>query len=601
MLHSRFDELARAFAVAPSRRALVGLAVGGSFVRLAGAGGASAAETPRSVPEAAQATPAAAASVCDNPSVPDLPERAAGELIGFEEITADGDESFPAGARAWRVLYVSTGRDNTDRRLVCGIVVAPADQARIAIEDVDGAPTGRVVAWCHGTLGLTRRCQPSAQPELEIWGEPPYGIGRVAWGSDAGGDRHEGAVEDGILAGMIGNGWIVAATDYIADLSGGDGLQPWIVGKVQAANAVDSVRAAHHLLAAVNGAPPAEGYDVVSWGHSQGGHAAVWTGQLLEPYAAATATPGGPLLALAGVAAEAPGSNFITQPALQGEDGLGYGLFDWITHAELNLTGVPTPIPVAPFFFSYAFAAWAQFSDAPAPDPAEMPAFPAVGVLDVADAVAPQGMDTVGKMAGVCWADGAPIAELTTPFATTPFLVPDLSDGPVLDGARHGNFDRTCAGDPPPGLAAWCAWLRYNIPGPYGDHPLAKLPTRDGRLAPVLIAAGAGDEVVHCVAPDPDTASVPSARDCAPAALYDALRPEYCPADGDGGYLAFMVWRPEEGITAADHSDITGLVAAAGTDDPRFAGSPLERFISGAFAGTLQPGCSAVVANAGGR
>jgi hypothetical protein len=319
---------------------------------------------------------------------------------------------------------------------------------------------------------------------------------------------------------------------------------------------------------------------------------------VLEPYAAATASPGGPALALAGVAAEAPGSTFVTQPALQGVDALGYGRFDWITHARLLLTGVPRPIPVAPFFFSYAFAAWAHQSAGASPDPFAMPAFPDVGPLDVAAVVVPQGLDAVDRMAQICWADGAPVAELAAPFATTPFLVADLADGPVREGTRHGNFDRTCADDPPPGIAAWCAWLRYNIPGPFGDHPLPKLPTRNGRLAPVLIAAGAGDGVVHCVAPDPNSGAVPSANDCAPAALYEALRADYCPPNGDAGHLAFMVWRPEGGVTAADHSDITGLVAAAGADAPRVAGSPLERFIRAAFAGDLEPGCSATVVNA---
>lgn len=191
MHHARFDSLVRRLALAPSGLTLVGIAVGGSVARLtrsgdATAGAARIASGPGHPPAAAkpgksaQPTPAAARSVCANPSVPDLQERAPGHLVGFEEITPEGDATFPANARAWRILYVSTGRDNTDRQLVCGVVVAPADPARIALEAIDGVPTGRVVAWRHGTLGLARRCQPSVQPGLAIWGEPPYGIGRVA-------------------------------------------------------------------------------------------------------------------------------------------------------------------------------------------------------------------------------------------------------------------------------------------------------------------------------------------------------------------------------------------------------------------------------------
>ena len=113
---------------------------------------------------------------------------------------------------------------------------------------------------------------------------------------------------------MTGAGWIVTASDFYTDLWDGESLMPFIMGKIEAANNIDLVRAAHHLMTEVGTPSGANAYDVVAWGHSQGGHASVWTGQLLEPYAAATATADSPSLALSGVVAEAPASVFVVRP-----------------------------------------------------------------------------------------------------------------------------------------------------------------------------------------------------------------------------------------------------------------------------------------------
>ena len=602
---ARFDTLTRK--VAATRRNMLGPTLGGLFGGLAFRGLTRAAPAPvgatpaGGTPAATPGATPAAASICSITNVPDLQSREPGDLIAFEEITPSGDSTFPPGARAWRVLYVSTGRDNDDRTLSCGNVVAPAELTGIALHDANGAPAARVVAWAHGTLGIQQHCQPSENPALELWGAPPFGINRVAWGNDANGDAHAGPQEDGILAGMIAEGWIVAATDFANDRSAVGGLQPFVLGKVEAANTIDSVRAAHHLLAAAYDGYTGAAYDVVTWGHSQGGHAAMWAGQLLASYETATHVPGGPALALAGVAVEAPASNLITQPALQGDGALDTGLFDWTVHHELQLTGQPVAIPLAPFFFSYIFQSWAWQSEAGTPDSTAMPAYPETGPL-VVSAVATDGArQTIDQMIDLCWTDGAEVATLALPYATDPFFVPALSDGNVIGDLQHGRFDRTCAGNPSPELAKWCDWFRYNEPGPRGVNPLDKIPTRNGQPVPVLITAGTNDGVVHCIAPDPTADAVPGADDCAPRALYDALAGEYCPDGGDAGYLSLMVWRKQDGVTVADHSDVTGLIAAASTDDPRFHGSPLERFFTGAFEGTLTPGCSAVVANGSAR
>jgi hypothetical protein len=61
---------------------------------------------------------------CVSPDVAGLQSMSPGTLIGAAEITGIKDPDFPAGARAWRVLYVSTGRNNSRGTLVCGVVVA---------------------------------------------------------------------------------------------------------------------------------------------------------------------------------------------------------------------------------------------------------------------------------------------------------------------------------------------------------------------------------------------------------------------------------------------------------------------------------------------
>lgn len=524
--------------------------------------------------------------------------RSPGDLIDLEEITDLDGPAFPTGARAWRIDYVSTGRDNTDLTVVRGVVVAPSDAARITF-DAGGTPIGRVVAWDHGTLGLTSRCMPSENPASLIWGPTPWGIGAISWGNDAAGNLHEGQPRDGILASMIAEGWIVTASDYFVDRWGGDGLQPFMIGKIQASNTIDNIRAAHHLLREIYPGYSIERYDVVPWGHSQGGHAAMWTGQLLATYTAATDTAASPALSLSGVALEAPASNLVTQPDRQRNTSLGFGLFDWLSNATMNLTGIPDPLPLAPFLFSYVFTAWSRYSSQGPASPTEMPAFPNTGPLDIAALVTPEALTTVEQMAQQCWADGDTIAELCAPYRERPFLAAEVGEGETIDGLRHGRFDEAAAGTPSPAMAAWCEWISYNVPGPAGTSDFGKVPTRDGERVPIMISAGTADTVVHCVVPADAEGTIPTARDCMPVALFDALEPEYL-ADGEPrGHLALNIWQQQEGVTNADHSDIRGLNAAASPTEPRFNGSPLHRFITGAFAGTLAPGVTRMLVNAG--
>lgn len=183
-----------------------------------------------------------------------LPDGPPGTIIRTQII-----DDFHDDATTYRVLYTSTGYDG-DPTAVSGIIVVP-----------DGAAPaeGRnVIAFTHGTVGVATNCSPSLQ-------------GRDAL-----------AVYEG-LDEFLSAGYVVAATDYQG--LGTPGPHPYLVGESAAMNALDSVRAAHNLTDAHAGT------DFAVWGHSQGGHASLFTGQITPSYA--------PELHLVGVAAGAPSTN----------------------------------------------------------------------------------------------------------------------------------------------------------------------------------------------------------------------------------------------------------------------------------------------------
>lgn len=223
-------------------------------------------------------------------AVPDEP----GSLIRSEPLTT----GVPEGARAWRILYTTTDGDGRPA-VSSGTVLAPLDP--------DGAPAP-VLAVAHGTTGVTPRCAPSlaAQPFAD-------GAGTA-------------------LERLVAAGWVGVLSDYVG--LGTAGPHPYLVGPDTAHAVLDSVRAARSLDLELTD-------DVVVWGHSQGGHAALWTGMVAEDYA-----PDVPLL---GVAALAPASDL---PALAegvraeaiGKLVSAYIAASWAEHFdEVELREVVTP------------------------------------------------------------------------------------------------------------------------------------------------------------------------------------------------------------------------------------------------------------------
>ncbi|MCA1457128.1 alpha/beta fold hydrolase [Bradyrhizobium sp. BRP22] len=182
--------------------------------------------------------------------VPDRP----GALLRSEPLR---NVTLPAGMQGWRILYTTTVNDTT-RATAVATVFAPIDP-----------PAGPrpLIAWEHGTTGLQQKCMPS------LISAPTLGIPAL--------DR------------IISAGWVIVATDYSFAEKGGP--HPYLIGEGEARAALDSVRAARQMSELTLDAR------TVVWGHSQGGHAALWTGIVAPRYA--------PEIEIAGVAAIAPGAN----------------------------------------------------------------------------------------------------------------------------------------------------------------------------------------------------------------------------------------------------------------------------------------------------
>ena len=169
-------------------------------------------------------------------------------------IAAQPAGTAPPGMRAWRIHYWTTNERRQPVR-VTGMVIAP---------DAPANGPRRVIAWTHGLVGIARRCAPST------------------------GDGNFTVIPG--LQDAIGRGYTVVAPDYPG--LGSDGVHPVLVGESEGRSTLDAVRAARGIPAANAGTR------FVVWGESQGGHAALWTGQIWRSYA--------PDLQLAGITAIVP-------------------------------------------------------------------------------------------------------------------------------------------------------------------------------------------------------------------------------------------------------------------------------------------------------
>ena len=174
--------------------------------------------------------------------------------------SADPVAQTPKGTQAWRIRYWTTS-DQGKPIEVTGMVVAPR-------EALPQEPR-QVLAWTHGTWGVTEKCSPSLSPNF--FAATP-GI------NDA-----------------IRRGFVIVAPDYPG--LGSPTAHAYLVGVEAANSTLDAVRAARQIEGAASGSR------FVVWGESQGGHAALWTAKRALAYA--------PELQLLGAAAAAPPTDLV--------------------------------------------------------------------------------------------------------------------------------------------------------------------------------------------------------------------------------------------------------------------------------------------------
>jgi acetyl esterase/lipase len=206
-----------------------------------------------------------------------------------------GGPGMGSNGEAFRILYRSTSPSG-EPIPVSGAIYIPSGPA----------PAGgrNVIAWAHPTSGVMPPCAPSLMPD----------VGGMMWN----------------LGNMIAQGYIVVATDYPG--LGTDGIHPYLIGESEARSVLDSVRAARDM--------PHSGASnrFAVWGHSQGGHAALYTGEVAARYA--------PELKLYGVAAAAPATYLVElfdADASTSQDLVAYSVLSWT-----RLKGVPVTNVVEP-------------------------------------------------------------------------------------------------------------------------------------------------------------------------------------------------------------------------------------------------------------
>ncbi|HVA02953.1 MAG TPA: lipase family protein [Acidimicrobiales bacterium] len=223
------------------------------------AGPSPSAGAPKTVADNVGATGIPAFYTPPNP----LPPGAPGAIIRTEKVT--GVPGVPATATVWRVLFHSRSIYGADIA-ESGYIVVPGGTS-----PKGGYP---ILTWAHGTTGFAGICAPSLFTSQG--GVGPY-------------------VVPG-LSDYLKAGFVVAATDY--EGLGTPGIHPYLLGASEGRGVLDAARAAR-LLPGLH-----TSNTVMIYGHSQGGQAALFAGELAPTYA--------PELHIAGVVAAAPATGLST-------------------------------------------------------------------------------------------------------------------------------------------------------------------------------------------------------------------------------------------------------------------------------------------------
>ena len=209
-------------------------------------------------------------------------------------------EGVPVDTQAWRIMYRTTDQAG-DPAVATGVVITPLGEA---------PEHGRtVLAWGHPTTGSAVDCAPSRgfDPFIGIEGMRP----------------------------MLDRGYTVVATDYVG--MGTPGIDSYLVGITAGNSVLDAVRAAQTIPES------AAGSDVVLWGHSQGGQAALFAAERAAKYT--------PELTVRAVAVAAPAADLsaLMETHLDDVSGVTIGSYAFQSFADVyadrgaNLSEILTP------------------------------------------------------------------------------------------------------------------------------------------------------------------------------------------------------------------------------------------------------------------
>lgn len=231
-----------------------------------------------------------------------LPPAAPGTLIRSAEVT--GIPGVPSGARVWRILFHSTtiyGADEAES----GYVIAPSSP-----DPVTGYP---IIAWAHGTSGFAAPCAPSLFTDAG-GGTGPYLIPGL--------DKYLRA------------GYAISAADY-QGLGVSDGVHPYLLGTSEGRAVLDAARATRELTGLHTSST------VIIYGHSQGGHAALFAAQMAPTYA--------PDLHVIGVVAAAPATGLSTLMAVVANP-IGAEFMPYSIPAAYSWTQTYDDLPISDIF-----------------------------------------------------------------------------------------------------------------------------------------------------------------------------------------------------------------------------------------------------------
>lgn len=317
-----------------------------------------------------------------------------GSLIAANPVSA------PAGMQAWSINYWTS--DARGQPLaVTGMVVAAAGAAPVRPRDV--------VAWTHGTWGVAQPCAPSLSPKF--WDLTPG------------------------LAALTAANTVIVAPDYPG--LGSASANPYLIGEPTARSVLDAVRAAGRIRGA------AAGKRFAVWGESQGGHAALWTGQAARTYA--------PELSLVGVVAAAPPTDLAANFRGASDPSAKAFLTGLTAYAWSNYYGLP--LIIGRSSTPGIITRMAQSCIAGAGKPKFMTM---IGIIALRRGL--QGVDLAAQQP---WAGIAAANSPSPAFAVPVMFAQTQADPLVAPAVTRGFARRVCAG----GTAVH--WV--DLPG--GDHP----------------------------------------------------------------------------------------------------------------------------------